>query len=345
MTVSTTGDGPVGTGPYADVTEHVPWVPAPVAPIVYPAFSPTDARAVEVYFIPLHFNLIPNPSFRTNADGWTVTPGLTLRSDSWIGQSVEFNSPGSIEHDKIWIGPVTGATPGGDTDWIDSRVSGREYTVSLFAKGTNARLRVSLYGYLPKDYGVENPVPEDTPSVQVHSPLVTVDPSDWGRVWVKTNSRIADLSADTVNFANAWWLVPRVEVYADGLTTVPYVLLSSFVLDPSEGPLCDYFDADMSEDGQRDDYIWLKDDTGNNVYHAYLPQRVARSQWFYDHMYDVIPVNRPVQIYYLDRNNAWDPKGPPAHELTGALRTHNTTGPSMVEVALNRFGDLANPLP
>lgn len=338
-------EGPVGTAPYADATEHIQWTPPTVSPITYPQFHPTDARAVEIYLEPSHINLIPNPSFRTNAQGWTVDPGLVLRQDSWVGQSVEFNSEGHIEHDKIWIGPENLVT-GGDTDWIESILNGDEYTVSVWAKGSSARLRVSLYGYKPKEYGVPVAVPEDTPSAQVHSPRVLVNANDWERVYVKTTSRLADISGGTTDFRQCWWIVPYVEVSRDSLRASPRVLLSSFLLDTTEGPLCDYFDGDMSEDGVRDDYIWLKDRDGNPRFSAYYPLRVERSRWLYNHMYDVVPVNRPVAIYYHDRANAWNPTGPPPHELTHSLRTGNTDGPSMVEIAMSRYGaDLANPLP
>ena len=337
--------GPVGTAPYADATEHAPWVVPPVAPITYPPFQPTDARAVEIYLEPLHFNLFPNPSFRTDATGWTVDPGLILRQDSWVGQSVEFNSPGHIQHDKIWVGPEYLDLSGDRLNWPEVWKTRLEYTVSLWAKGSQARLRVSLYGYRPKVYGVPNPVPEDTPSVQVHSPRVLVTSNDWERVWVKTTSRLSDISGGTSDFSQCWWVVPYVEVSADSLRASPYVLLSSFLLDPTEGPLCDYFDGDMSEGGARDDFIWLRDRAGDVRFSAYYPQRVERCRWLYNHMHDVIPVNRPVHVYYHDRANPWDPGGPPPHELTGSLRTNNADGPSMVESAISRYGDLVNPLP
>lgn len=339
------GDGPVSTAPYGDVTEHVPWVVPPAAPITYPLFHPTDARAVEIYLEPLHFNLIPNPSFRMNAQGWTISPSLVLRQDSWVGQSVEFNSAGHMQYDKIWTGPEVLPADSGNPDWFSSRIPGFEYTVSLWAKGSNARLRASLYGYRPKEYGVLNPVPETTPSVEVHSPRVLTNSNDWERVYVKTTSRLADISGSTSDFSQCWWLVPYLEISGDSLRVAPQVLVSSFVLDASEGPLCDYFDGDMNEDGSRDDYIWLKDRQGNVRFSAYYPQRVERSRWLYNHMHDVAPVNRPIAIYYHDRANAWNPDGPPPHELTGSLRTSNADGPSMVEIALSRYGDLANPLP
>lgn len=333
-----TGDGAVGTGPYGDGTEHVPWTIPPTAPIVYPEFHPTDARAVEIFLEPLHYNLILNPSLRTSAQGWSATPALTLDDDSWVGRSLRVTTAGQAQYEPIYVGPVQV----GADDWYEPGMGGTEYTFSLFAKGTDAYLRLSLFGYPPSSYEDSIPTMAAEHIVEVHSPQVLVNTDDWERFYVKTTSRMADISGGTTDFAGCWWVVPRVEIIPYGS---PDVLLSSFLVDPTEGPLCDYFDGDMAEGGVRDDYIWLKDLSGKPRFSAYYPQRVERCRWLYTHLYDAVPVNRPVHIYYHDRANAWDPEGPPPHELTGQLRTSHVDGPSMVEVAVSRYGDLASPLP
>ena len=337
MTVNV-GDSPIGTSPYGDIGEHVPYTPPPREPIVYLPFHPTDARAIEIFLDPNHYNLIPNPSFRIDMDGW-VNNGLTavLDADAWVGQSVMTQGEGVFYYEKNGV-PMSVELPQ-DEEFYDRTRRWSEYTFSVFAKGVDARVQLSLHGYRPDENDPTKP--EATPSVVVYSPHLTVSSEDWERLVVKTSTRLADISGGTTeDFFYCHWVRPQVEIIADGPD--PAVGLSSFMLDPYEGPVADYFDGSMDEGG-RDDYFWL-DDPEDSVSVNYF-ERLTRVRWLYEYIYNVAPVNRPVAIYFLNRHFPWDPDISPSTYLTSSLRTTDDDGPSLIETAVSQYGDLTTPLP
>ena len=336
MTVST-GDGPIGTSPYGDIAEHIPYTPPPRLPIVHLPFHPTDARAIEIFLDPNHYNLIPNPSFRIDMDGW-VNQGLTanLDADAWVGQGLMTEGEGRLYYAKGF--PLSVALPG-DDEFYESTRSWSEYTFSVFAKGQDARVQLSLHGYRPDENDPD--LPEADPSVVVHSPLMSVSSEDWERLVMKTSSRLADISAGTSeDFFYCKWVRPQVEVIEDGPD--PQVGFSSFMLDPSEGVVADYFDGSMDEGG-RDDYFWLGDPEDSISVNYF--ERLTRVRWLYEYIYNVAPVNRPVAIYFLNRTIPWDPDISPSTYLTSSLKTTDEDGPSLIETAVSQYGDLAAPLP
>jgi hypothetical protein len=156
---------------------------------------------------------------------------------------------------------------------------------------------------------------------------------------------MSDISSGTSDFSGCWWVEAEVKVMRvdDYAPSNPNLILSSFMLDTSEGPLADYFDGDMNEGGLRDDFLWFDD--GYGKYSVYYYERLERTRWLYHHLYNAVPVNRPVHIYYMNRNHPWPPDGPPPFELTSDLRTTDIDGPSLVEMAVRQYGSDLSSLP
>lgn len=340
------GEGAIGTTPYGDLAEQVPVQEYQTLPIVYPPFHPTDARAIEIFLEPNHYNFIPNCSLRYNSAGWYSSG--TLDSDAWVGQSLYIEGADKTYHDPVYVGPLSNPEA---TEWYSPKRAGPEYTFSVYAKGQDSRIQLSLKGYRPKDFADVAKGMEDQPSAEVHSPLMTVSDEDWERYYVKTTSRLADISGDTSNFSGCWWVVPEITVVEEDLfdSDQPNVRLSSFMLDPSEGVVCDFFDADMAEPGQ-DDFIWIYDSPPGTagrkaLFSAYYYERQVRSHWMHKHLYEAVPVNRPVHIYYYDRNNPWDDNGPIPFEITSEQHTSSQDGPSLIETAVSQYAGLARALP
>ena len=236
-------------------------------------------------------------------------------------------------------------------DWYSPKRSGAEYTFSVYAKGVDTRIQLQLDGYRPKDWDDISQGMEDQPHAQAISPYITVSDEDWERYYVKTSSRMADISGGTTDFVGCWWIVPRIITVEEDMFDVdqPHVQLSSFMIDPTEGPVCDFFDGDMHEPGQ-DDFIWIYDKppgTPNRtaLFSAYYYERQSRCHWMHKHLYEAVPVNRPVHIYYYDRNNPWDDNGPIPHEITSEQHTSSYDGPALIETAVSQYAGLERALP
>lgn len=246
---------------------------------------------------------------------------------------MKIENKSKVTHTPIYIGPLkeSSSSPG----WISTGRGGGEYTFSVYAKGVDSRIQLTLHGYRPVDFAADVPVMEANPSATVHSPYITVSDEDWERHYVKTTARMADISGGTSDFNGCWWIVPEVTIVEDDPfdVDVPSVTLSAFMLDASEGPVCDYFDGDMSEPG-RDDFIWIYDTPPGTsrrkaLFSAYYYERQSRSHWMHKHMYEAVPVNRPVHVYYYNRNNPWDDNGPIPREITSEQHTSSLDGPSL----------------
>ena len=85
--VITGSTGAIGLAPYGDEAEHT----GPPSVVVYTPpfrrFFATDARSVLITLLPQHYNLIPNPAFRT-LSGWTstgITPIPASLRPMWTG--------------------------------------------------------------------------------------------------------------------------------------------------------------------------------------------------------------------------------------------------------------------
>jgi hypothetical protein len=288
---SETSDGPLGTAPYADKTEHVEPQVYPTAPRVYTKMAPTDARSIEIFLYPPHQNFIPNPACRADPTGqWSGV--FTVVNDAWTGRGLRVVSPATLRQ-RIYVGP-TDAERSAPDDWFEPSRGGSEYAFSLYAKGT-ADIQLSMYGYRPNEDGNLDP----DYVAEVHSPFYPTM-SEWTRHSVLTTSRLDDISGGIPEFAGCWWIDVEVE------TLMGSAVLSAFMLDSSEGPLCEYFDGSLDDaHHERDDFIWLGDP--DDAVSAYYPERLQRVHWLWKHLYMVAPVNRPIQIYFHDRAHPWQP--------------------------------------
>ena len=327
---SKTSDGPMGTTPYADKAEHVEEQTYPSAPRVYTKMAPTDARAIEIFLYPPHQNFIPNPACRADPTGqWTGT--FTVVNDSWLPTPTPYGhspttrgkvasapkspiqspkglslSSGTIRQ-RVYVGPSDNEKSAPD-DWYEPSRSGSEYAFSLYAKGS-ADIQLSMYGYLPDEDGNA----KSDHAAEVHSPFYPTE-SNWSRHSVMTTARLDDISGGIPEFAGCWWIDVEVE------TNGP-VILSAFMLDPSEGPLCEYFDGSLDDTyHERDDFIWLGDP--DDSISAYYPERLQRIHWLWKHIYMVTPVNRPVQMYFHDRSNPWEPDSPAVRSAVAPSINH-----------------------
>jgi hypothetical protein len=309
--MSDLSQGAIGTSPYADVNEYVPEQPVASIPRVYQRMAPSDARAIEIFLHPKHYNLITNPACRVDENGWAASAGVTMNvvSDSWVGQSLQPNKPGTISR-VVYVGPSEPTLTG--MDWYEPGRGGSEYTFSCFAKGSYGLVQMSMYGYEPLDAANGQYGPKAAPKAEVHSPFFLVA-DDWERKFVKTTSRLDDISGRIPQFSGCWWIRVEIEVTQEA-GNQPDVLLSAFMLDPSEGPLCDYFDGSLDDHHERDDFLWLG--SPDDSVSVYYPERLDRVTWLWRNIYLVAPANRPVAIYFHDRAHPWDPDTAPIQSYT-----------------------------
>ena len=130
------------------------------------------------------------------------------------------------------------------------------------------------------------------------------DDGRWHRFTATTTARVRE-GLGRVSFSGVWWIDVQIEVEnADGL------LLSAAMLDPTEYPECQYFDGDMVEELELDDFIWEGD--ANNSVSKYYFDRMLRTQWLWERMGFVVPAGRPFQIFF----GAYDrPYVPPKEAL------------------------------
>lgn len=116
--------------------------------------------------------------------------------------------------------------------------------------------------------------------------------TEWQRLLVRTSARVGE---DGVNFSGCHWIDARLEFEgADGL------YISSLMLDSTEHPVAPYFDGGMTEDADRDDFLWSEQAQPDNCISFYYRDRVARMQWLEQNMRFLVPVSRPVQFFYND---------------------------------------------
>lgn len=250
-----------------------------------------------------------------------------LDEESWVGQAIHTVGVGTVHyedqnHGLIYVGPTDqGMMPTGlvrSTDWWEPAKATAEYTFSVYAKGNeNTFVQLSMYGFRPKDPAGEDISPEDTPYVWAHSPAYRMNSIDdeYDRFSVRTTSRLDDISEGTTSFADCWWVKVEVTVSKDIDSIAPEAWLSAFMLDSTEsaGP---YFDGDMEEEG-RDDFFWVSPVESSDPaaeqrpwFSAYYCDRLVRTAWLYGNVYQVVPANRPVHVYFHDRSHPYNPESP-----------------------------------
>lgn len=134
----------------------------------------------------------------------------------------------------------------------------------------------------------------------IYGQWTTISNDDWERLYIQTGLRTSDV--ERANFQNCHWVDARVEVrFAKNLR------ISALQLDPTEYPIAPYFDGDMTEEPEVDDFVWSGD--ANNSVSEYYRQRRARTEWAWRSMGYMAPVARPVQMYYLDYSRPYIPPG------------------------------------
>lgn len=123
---------------------------------------------------------------------------------------------------------------------------------------------------------------------------------DWTRLILQTSARNDD--PDAIDFGGCHWIDARVEIKdASGLW------VSALMLDPTEHPIAPYFDGGMTEDPSLDDFIWSDESRPNDCISWYFRDRISRSQWLWQNMPFLVPVARPVQVFYNDWSRPFVP--------------------------------------
>lgn len=116
------------------------------------------------------------------------------------------------------------------------------------------------------------------------------DDGKWHRISIQTNARVPE-NEGQISFVGARWIDTQIEIRnANGLK------VSATMLDPTEYPMCDYFDGGMTEHLLLDDFLW--EGVANASVSYYYFDRVIRAKWLYERMGFVAPVNRPFQIFF-----------------------------------------------
>lgn len=334
VTVITASTGAIGLGPYGDESEHTGAPEVIVYTPPYRDFMAMDARSIMMTLLPQHYNLIPNPSFRTNLTGWTVW-GMSTSVDpavAWVGRSIVCDGSGHLKR-MVYVGPLNGTQ---ENQW-DPKRGGPEATFSVYAKGVGeVRLLMSAYystdqtnlaagpqyqslptsaspatapagapALLDSTTGRVWTLISPTPSVapfyedigrgpaiaSVTGEWTTIeDDGEWHRNLIHTYARILE-EEGRIAFTGARWVEVTVEVRnANGLR------LSSTMLDPTEYPVCAYFDGGMTESLALDDFLW-EGVTDNSASYYYF-DRVLRAKWLHENIGYAKPAGRPHQIFF-----------------------------------------------
>ena len=125
----------------------------------------------------------------------------------------------------------------------------------------------------------------------VSTEWTTLDETDdWQRVVLKTRARVYE-NTGQVDFMGARWVDTKIEV-----RNAKSLRISAVMLDPSEYPVAQYFDGEMTESLNLDDFLW--EGTVNNSVSYYYYDRVIRAKWLYERMGYVVPAGRPYQIFF-----------------------------------------------
>lgn len=150
---------------------------------------------------------------------------------------------------------------------------------------------------------------------QVYTQWEHVDAGEnWTRWSVRTGYRDGASASTAVAFTKAAWIDCWIEVKdAKGL------LVSSFLLDPNEFPIAEYFDGGMTETPELDDYLWYGEP--DNSISLYYYDRIQRMEWTHRNLVLMVPVGRPYQMFlgsekipfrlYGDTTPTWNPRIPP----------------------------------
>lgn len=129
----------------------------------------------------------------------------------------------------------------------------------------------------------------------------------WHRVVLTTRARVEE-NEGQVSFAGAWWIDGQIEV-----ENGDPIRVSAAMLDPKEYPECAYFDGDMAEDPNIDDFIW-EGNANNSISHYYF-DRQLRTRWLWERLNAVVPAGRPYQIFFGAYDRPYIP--PPNAEVAG----------------------------
>lgn len=134
----------------------------------------------------------------------------------------------------------------------------------------------------------------------VAGPWVDADPDEWTRAFLRTGT----LFGAGEGFNYAWWIDARIEV-----EDASDLKVSSVMLGRHERDTPPYFDGGMTEATGRDDFIWRDPGRPNASPSEYYPDRAVRTRWLYEYLPLLVPVKRPVQIYYGDYSRPYVPDG------------------------------------
>ena len=112
----------------------------------------------------------------------------------------------------------------------------------------------------------------------------------WHRIVLKTRARVEE-NEGQVSFVGARWIDALIEV-----RNANDLKVSATMIDPTEYPLCAYFDGAMTENLSLDDFLWEKDPDASVSYYYF--DRVIRAKFLWSSMAYVAPANRPYQIFF-----------------------------------------------
>jgi hypothetical protein len=137
---------------------------------------------------------------------------------------------------------------------------------------------------------------------------------EWHRVLVRTDSRDTFYSQDSISFLGVAWIDAVIEVRNEDGDTLK---ISAAMLDAREAPEAEYFDGDMVESAELDDFLWMGEPNGSVSLYYY--DRALRARWLHYAMNFMAPADRPYQIYFHDINLPYVPtEGMAASVANGA---------------------------
>jgi hypothetical protein len=332
--VITASTGAIGLGPYGDEAEHTGPPEVIVYTPPYREFMAMDARSIMLTLIPHHYNLIPNPSFRADLTGWTVAGlGTSVDPDvSWVGKSVVCDGDGHLKR-MVYVGPLQGTEEnqwdpkrGGPEATFSVYARGEgEVRLSMVAYYSTDQTDLTAgpqYQNLPTSaspatepagapalldsttdrvWTLIDPTPDAAPFYEDigRGPAIASvtgewtpveDDGEWHRNFVHTYARILE-EEGLISFVGARWVEVTVEV-----RNANSLRLSSTMLDPTEYPVCAYFDGGMTEELALDDFLWEGEADDSASYYYF--DRVLRAKWLHENIGYAKPAGSPHQIFF-----------------------------------------------
>jgi hypothetical protein len=330
--------GAFGLGPYGDEAEHTGPPEVIIITPPYRDFFDTDARSVMITLLPQHYNMIPNPAFRTGVTGWEVTGlGWIYSDDSWVGQSIQCSGEGLIRYKEpdgrlVYVGPL----PGTETDQWDSRREGAEWTFSVYFKGSG-EVRLKMDAYNPTDrqdlasgpeyqdlITVGNPTMEPVGKTAFLGPegdvWVAIEPQPTAEPYYESIGRgpaVASVSGEwtAIEDDGDWHRVilktrARVPDNEGRISFMGARWIDTQIEVRNANPLrVSAAMLDPNEyptcayfDGGMTEHLNLDDflweGVADNSASYYYFDRVLRTKWLYERMGYVIPAGRPYQIFF-----------------------------------------------